>query len=69
MTAPREWPNAAREARDRAAEEIVSALKIADIALAGETSQPARLALTAMQVKLHKSLRWLESVGAPTRPG
>jgi hypothetical protein len=68
MTAPREWPNAAREARDRAAEESQAALRALepllkrsiDISVLGPVAQAANHTQTA--------LRHLEAVGAQTKP-
>jgi hypothetical protein len=70
MTDPRPWPNAAREARDRAAEEAVRGQRALRPLVAGErfdqtdTLRRLAVALDALQ----QIARFLESVGAPTRP-
>jgi hypothetical protein len=68
---PRPWPNVAKEARDRAAEEAVSGIVALEPVVRGErifteTDRLRResLALNALQ----KVARILESVGAQTRP-
>lgn len=65
---PRDWPNFAKDARDDTAEELNQLLT--DLAKAkGETDpQKMTLLLAHTQIVLHKALRRLESVGAPTRP-
>lgn len=72
MTKRREWPNVAREARDRAAEEINDAINALEPLVMEpdkrfdrtETLRRQSKALNAMQ----KAIRFLESVGAQTRP-
>ncbi|MAT45337.1 MAG: hypothetical protein CL609_23660 [Anaerolineaceae bacterium] len=67
---PRPWPNVAKEARDRAAEEAMVVLTNLKPLLSGttvtETERIRRLAL-AMDAA-QTCLRHLESVGAQTRP-
>lgn len=71
MTHPRDWPNNAREARDRAAEETAKALKYT-LALAqngGTLTIDDKAKLISMIIyHLQNALRWLESAGAQTRP-
>lgn len=71
MTKVREWPNRAREARDRAAEEAVRGIRalrplVADGRRFDETERLRRaaVALDALQT----IARFLESAGAQTRP-
>lgn len=68
---PREWPNVARDARDRAAEAAVMAIRALEPVVVGsrpmtetERLHRAAVALNALQT----IARLLESVGAPTRP-
>lgn len=68
--APREWPNVAKDARDRAAEAAVDGIRALEVftteRLITENERMRRifLALNALQ----RIARLLESVGAPTRP-
>jgi len=71
MTKQRPWPNAAREARDRAAEELQRGVRALAPLVEGrvrfdrtETLRRQALALNVIQT----ALRHLESVGAQTRP-
>jgi len=64
---PREWPNAAKEARDRAAEETNEALYIAR-ALEDCATSGSPIKVMQLRVHLTNALRWLERVGAQTRP-
>ena len=68
---PREWPNNAREARDRAAEELNAGIRLFEPLITGEKtiseSERQRIENRAF-VAMTKALRWLESVGACTRP-
>jgi len=70
MTRPRAWPNDARLARDRAAEEAQRGARMLRPLVAGErfdsteTLRRMAQALDAFQ----NILRFLESVGAQTRP-
>lgn len=66
---PREWPNVAKEARDRAAECANHALYQIEYVLdhrCSETEKIEKLSISARS--LNKALRFLEGVGAPTRP-
>lgn len=71
MTKARDWPNNAREARDRAAEEAVRGIRelrplVADGRAFTETERLRRAAnaLDALQT----IARFLEGAGAQTRP-
>ncbi|MBE2200504.1 MAG: hypothetical protein IAE79_17950 [Anaerolinea sp.] len=73
MTKPREWGNGARHARDRAAEEVVTALRQAERTLdrveRGEfTRAGVERDLLRLIRHLNTAARHLESVGAPTLP-
>ncbi len=70
MTQKREWPNAAKEARDRSAEEaahIVINLEplIEGSDLMGEAEKMKRVGRSLNSAQ--KILRLLENLGAPTR--
>ncbi len=71
-TAPREWPNAAKWARDEAAEAMMEALHalepLVDERRPVSESEALRRISTAI-VKTNRGLRLLESVGAQTRIG
>lgn len=68
MTHAREWPNAAREDRDRSAEDVAHALKEAK-QLLYTTNDTERARLLAAQINdLQNALRRLERQGAQTRP-
>jgi hypothetical protein len=68
--APREWPNVAKEARDRAAESAVEGIRALEPFTTdrpmteNERTRRVFVALNALQ----RIARLLESVGAPTRP-
>jgi hypothetical protein len=62
MTKPREFPTVAAEARDQAAEHTQEAL----ILIEPMANQDTRLMKACLE--LVKALRWLESVGASTKP-
>ena len=70
MTEPRDWPNNARAARDRAAELMVEAGQnlepiVKEQPLTYEASyRRVAKALACTQ----QALRWLEATGAQTRP-
>lgn len=65
---PREWPNVARDARDRAAEAAAEALRALE-PLAGRTNDPEDIRrLLRVERNLYTILRLLEREGAPTRP-
>lgn len=69
-TQPRPWPNNAKEARDRAAEEAARGLRALQVILSGkEVTETERIRRIAIAVDAFQTiLRWLESVGAQTRP-
>ena len=71
MTKPREWPNRAKEARDRAAEELQRAVRelspVITRELRFEKTEVVRRQAVAL-LSVQKALRHLESVGAQTRP-
>ena len=70
MTRPRAWPNVAREARDRAAEEALRGMRALRPLVEGkavdrtETLRRMAVALDALQ----SIARFMEMVGAETRP-
>ena len=70
MTVPRDWPNNAAEARDRAAEYSVSALRELRPIIAGmritEADQMRRVGLAVSY--LAEITRMMEAVGAKTNP-
>lgn len=70
MTAPRDWPNNAAEARDRAAEYSVEALRELRPIIAGlritEADQMRRVGLAVSY--LAEITRMMEAVGAKTNP-
>lgn len=70
MTRPRPWPNVAREAGDRAAEEIAAALKELRGVVRGfgrmEEAELVRRIAVALD-HCTTALRILEQVGAQTR--
>lgn len=69
MTKPREWPNSAKEARDRSAEEAIRALKSIEILLEKEVTETEKIRRLAIAVNsLQTILRLLEREGAQTRP-
>lgn len=68
---PRPWPNVAKEARDRAAEEAARGLRAIKMLLEDgkEVTEVERLRRIAIAVDAFQTiLRLLESVGAQTRP-
>lgn len=70
MPEPRPWPNNASEARDRAAEEAARGVRILTplVMEDGHTQEELERG-AAKSLNLFQSiLRWLESVGAKTRP-
>lgn len=69
-TNPREWPNNAREARDRSAEEAVRGLHALQPLLDPQPlTELERVRRVAIGIdSLHRIARLLESVGAQTRP-
>jgi hypothetical protein len=68
-TSPRDWPNNAKEARDRAAEEAVQGLREMEPLLGQAMTESERIRRVAIGIKcLSKIARLMESVGAQTRP-
>mgnify|MGYP000176874483 CR=1 FL=1 len=68
-TKPREWPNFAKEMRDRAAEEAARGLRAIEPLLEMEVTETEKIRRLAIGVNcFQKILRILESVGAQTRP-
>lgn len=66
---PREWPNVAANARDRAAEEANRALNAISPLIVRDVAEAERLRKLAIAVNsLQLIARHLESVGAQTRP-
>lgn len=68
---PREWPNVARDARDRAAEAAVMAIRALEPVVCGDRpmTETERLHRTAVALNALQTIaRLLESVGACTRP-
>lgn len=68
---PRPWPNNAKEARDRAAEEAQRGINALEPVIEATTAltETDRLRREASALKaLYKIARILESVGAQTRP-
>ncbi|GAP10588.1 hypothetical protein BECAL_01761 [Bellilinea caldifistulae] len=69
MTKPREWPNSAKEARDRSAEEAIRALRAIEPLLEKEVTEIERVRRLAIAIHaLQTILRLLEREGAQTRP-
>lgn len=71
MTKPREWPQIAKEARDRAAEELQDAARELRPLVTGELLFDRTETLrrqSAALAHILTALRHLESVGAQTRP-
>lgn len=69
MTQARPWPNLAKEARDRSAEEAIRALRMLEPLLDKEVTETEKIRRLAIAVNaLNTILRLLESVGAQTRP-
>lgn len=70
MTTPRNWPNNAGEARDRAAEASVAGLRALKPIITGmhitEADLMRRVAIAS--VNLQHIARMMESMGAPTEP-
>lgn len=68
MTKPREWPNGAKEARDRSAEEAIRALRAIEPLLEREVTETEKIRKLAIAVNsLQIILRLLEREGAQTR--
>lgn len=69
MTKPREWPNSAKEARDRAAEEAARGLYALRPMLEHALPEAERFRRLAVAVDAFQTiLRLLEREGAQTRP-
>lgn len=69
MTKPRGWPNEAKEARDRAAEEALRALRALTPLLEKEVTETEKIRRLAIAAgSLQTILRLLEREGAQTRP-
>lgn len=66
---PREWPNVAKNARDRSAEEAVRALAALQPLLERQVTETERIRRLAVAIDAVNTIaRHLESVGAQTRP-
>ena len=68
---PRVWPNVAREARDRAAEEAVKGIRYLRPVVRGERcfTETDRLRHLAVALSALTMIAWLmQSQGAPIRP-
>lgn len=71
MTQRREMGNAAKNATNEAAEEISTIARDAEAMVADESLnlQPTVLVrLSKIAIGANKALRWLESIGAQTKP-
>ena len=71
MSEPRAWPNVAKEARDRSAEEAQRGQRALRPIVEGETVFDRTELLRRQSVALdalNTIARFMESVGAPTRP-
>jgi hypothetical protein len=69
MTKARQWPNNAKEARDRSAEEAARALRAIEPLLEKEVTETEKIRRLAIAVNsLQTILRLLEGAGAQTRP-
>lgn len=70
MSKPREWPNVAKEARDRSAEEAVQGIRALEPLLDGRqyTSEDIYRRVGRALVALQRVVRLMEQQGAPTRP-
>ncbi len=70
MTAPRLWPNVARELRDRAAEYAISGIQALEPIVEGQSfdrTETLRRQSVALKA-LIQIARCMEGAGAPTRP-
>ena len=70
-TRPRELGNNAKEAIASAAEEVNDAARIDQQLIESAhtlSQQDVQNRHMAIQIKLQRALRWLESIGAPTKP-
>lgn len=69
MTQARPWPNSAKEARDRSAEEAARALRAIEPLIEKEVTETEKIRRMAIAINsLNTILRLLESAGAQTRP-
>lgn len=70
MTQAREWPNAAKEARDQTAEHAQAASKALRPLIEQPQSDPAFVISSVAKAMYHTQLvlRLMEGVGAQTRP-
>ncbi|MDY6877339.1 MAG: hypothetical protein SWK90_14205 [Chloroflexota bacterium] len=71
MTIPRPWPNWAKEARDRAAEEAVRGMRALRPLVEGKMAFDRTEVLRRQAITLdalQQVARFLEGVGAQTRP-
>lgn len=70
MTDPRDWPNNASDARDRAAEAASDGIRTLEpLVMGGGVSQEERFVREARALNLFQRIaRLLEGVGAKTRP-
>ncbi len=69
MTKAREWPNGAKEARDRAAEEAARGLRAVEPMLDREMTETEKIRRLAIAINSFQTiLRMLEREGAQTRP-
>lgn len=69
---PRPWPNVAKEARDRSAEEAMAAITALMPLITEDrifTEREVLLRVSRALNNLQTICRLLEGVGAPTRPG
>ena len=70
--APREWPNNAKEARDRSAEKLVENIRLLHSVVREFKQMPDIDKLQRISLALDNSqtaVRFLEEAGACTRPG
>ena len=68
-TKPRDWPNNAKEARDRSSEEAQRGITALRPMLQGSVTETERVRRVAIALdSLNTIARLLESVGAQTRP-
>jgi hypothetical protein len=69
MTQARLWPNSAKEARDRSAEEAMRGLRAIEPMLDREMTETEKIRRLAIAVSSFQTiLRMLEREGAQTRP-
>jgi len=71
MSTPREWPNVAKEARDRAAEKAVEGIRLLQPIVRGYKEMPdfEKFQRISMALDNYQTIaRFLEMVGACTQP-